>query len=79
MHNSSSLFKTLISLSTLALCVIAVQLIPVSRQAKVWNSCLNNMKIILNESLDLIGWDLSDKETLAVGICNGAVHEPKLK
>tara|TARA_B100000029_G_scaffold415509_1_gene419337 strand:- start:502 stop:741 length:240 start_codon:yes stop_codon:yes gene_type:complete len=58
---------------------IAVELIPVSRQAAYWNRCLDNTITWANESKELSNWDQKAKEALAVGVCNGAVYESKLK
>ena len=60
---------------------IAIELIPDSRQAAYWNSCLDNTVAWINESkdLDLRGWNKKAKESLAVGLCNCAVYEPNQK
>ena len=69
-------FCAVIALSTSC---IAVELIPVSRQAAYWNRCLDNTITWANDSKELSNWDQKAKEALAVGVCNGAVYESKLK
>ena len=77
---SPNIIKYCIVTSTIALVLIAISLIPVSRKAVYWNRCLAQTIrwINLNEK-DLKGWDKQAKESLAVAVCNGAVYEPKLK
>ncbi len=58
---------------------IAIELVPVSRRASYWNSCLDDTIEWINEAADLNGWSEKAKNSLAVGVCNGAVYEPKLK
>ena len=75
-----SLHKTFIGVIALGVSCIAIQLIPVSRQAAYWNRCLDNTVNFLETDVkQLKGWDKKAKESLAVGLCNGAVYEPKLK
>jgi len=55
-------------------------LFPIFKQAIHWNSCFNQTIDWINErEKDLSGWDKRAKQSLAVGVCNGAVYEPKLK
>ncbi|WP_320674078.1 hypothetical protein [Prochlorococcus sp. MIT 1341] len=75
----TSLDKTLKTVATLALCVIAIELVPVSKKAAYWNRCLDSTVGWINEKPDLNTWSQKAKESLAVGVCNGAVYEPKLK
>ncbi len=63
----------------LAVSCIAIELIPVSRQASYWNRCLDSTVAWINEKSDFNQWSQKAKESLAVGVCNGAVYEPKLK
>ena len=74
-----SLQKTFIGVTTLALSCIAIELAPVSRQAAYWNRCLHSTLGWINEVLGSQGWDNKAKESLAVGVCNGAVYESKLR
>ena len=74
-----SLQKAFSGVMALGVSCIAIELIPVSRQAAYWNRCLDNTVKWINQKGDLKGWDQKAKESLAVGVCNGAVYEPKLK
>ena len=74
-----SLQKAFFGVIALGVSCIAIELIPVSRQAAYWNRCLDNTVGWVNEAPDLRGWDRKAKESLAVGVCNGAVYEPNLK
>ena len=74
-----SLQKAFFGVIALGVSCIAIELIPVSRQAAYWNRCLDNTVGWVNEAPDLKGWDRKAKESLAVGVCNGAVYEPNLK
>ncbi len=74
-----SLHKAFFGVIALGVSCIAIELVPVSRKATYWNRCLDNTVEVLNRVIDLKGWDKKAKESLAVGICNGAVHEPRLK
>ena len=73
-----SLQKAFFGVISLGVSCIAIELIPVSRQAAYWNRCLDNTVKWINQKGDLKGWDQKAKESLAVGVCNGAVYEPKL-
>ena len=74
-----SLQKAFFGVITLGVSCIAIELIPVARQAAYWNRCLDNTVSWANESSELSKWGQKAKESLAVGICNGAVYESKLK
>tara|TARA_B100000700_G_scaffold246822_1_gene275956 strand:+ start:103 stop:342 length:240 start_codon:yes stop_codon:yes gene_type:complete len=74
-----SLQKAFFGLIALGLSCIAIELLPVSRQAAYWNRCLDSTVGWINEQPDLNNWNLKAKESLAVGVCNGAVYEPKLR
>tara|TARA_Y100001968_G_scaffold88598_1_gene79648 strand:+ start:187 stop:429 length:243 start_codon:yes stop_codon:yes gene_type:complete len=75
-----SLQKAFFGVIALGVSCIAIELIPVSRQAAYWNRCLDNTVNFLETDVkQLKGWDKKAKESLAVGLCNGAVYEPKLK
>jgi len=74
-----SLQKAFFGIVALGVSCIAIELIPVSRQAAYWNRCLDNtVKFLEKDVRQLKGWDKKAKESLAVGLCNGAVYEPKL-
>ena len=75
-----SLQKAFFGVIALGVSCIAIELVPVSRQAASWNRCFDNTLKWIDEKGNLIkGWDKDAKESLAVGVCNGAVFEPKLK
>ena len=75
-----SLQKAFFGVISLGVSCIAIELIPVSRQAAYWNRCLDNtLKFLETDVRKLDGWDKKAKESLAVGLCNGAVYEPKIK
>ena len=75
-----SLKKASLGIIALGVSCIAIELIPVSRQAAYWNRCLDNtVKFIETDVRQLKGWDKKAKESLAVGLCNGAVYEPTFK
>ena len=76
---SDSLQKAFFGVIALGVSCIAIELIPVSRQSASWNRCLNNTVKWINQNPDLKTWSQKAKESLAVGVCNGAVYEPKLK
>ena len=76
---SNSLQKAFFGVIALGVSCIAIELVPVSRQAAYWNRCLDRTIGWINEAPDLKSWDKQAKEALAVGVCNGAVYEPKLK
>ena len=71
--------KAFFGVIALGVSCIAIELIPVSRQAAYWNRCLDNTVAWANVSSELRKWDHKAKESLAVGVCNGAVYETKLK
>ena len=74
-----SLQKAFFGVIALGVSCIAIELIPVSRQAAYWNRCLDATVGWIGEKKDLSTWSQTAKESLAVGVCNGAVYEPKLK
>ena len=76
---SNSLQKAFFGVIALGVSCLAIELVPVSRQAGYWNRCLDRTIGWINEVPDLKSWDEQAKEALAVGVCNGAVYEPKLK
>ncbi len=76
---SNSHDKFFLGIIAIGVSCIAIELIPLSRQALSWNRCLDNTLGWINESPDLKEWSKSAKDSLAIGVCNGAVYEPKLK
>ena len=75
-----SVQKAFFGVIALGVSSIAIQLIPVSRKAAYWNRCLDNtVKFIETDVRQLKGWDKKAKGSFAVGLCNGAVYEPKIK
>ena len=74
-----SLQKAFFGVMALGVSCIAIELIPVSRQAAYWNRCLDGTVKWLDKAPELNGWNKQEKELLVVAVCNGAVHEPKLK
>ncbi len=75
----NSLQKAFFGVIALGVSCIAIELVPVSRKATYWNRCLDSTLVWINETPDLSGWNDKAKDSLAVGVCNGAVYEPKLK
>jgi len=75
----NSLQKAFLGVIALGVSCITIELVPVSRKATYWNRCLDSTIIWINESSDLKGWDKKANQSLAVGVCNGAVYETKLK
>ena len=74
-----SLQKAFFGVIALGVSCIAIELVPVSRQAAYWNRCLDSTLVWINEAPDLNSWSDKAKDSLAVGVCNGAVYETKLK
>ena len=74
-----SLQKAFFGVIALGVYCIAIELLPVSRQSAYWNRCLDSTVAWINEVPDFNRWNDKAKESLAVGVCNGAVYEPKLK
>ena len=71
--------KALIGVIAMGVSCIAIELVHVSRQAAYWNRCLDSTIRWIDEVSDLNQWSTVAKESLAVGVCNGAVYESKLK
>ena len=76
---ADSFHKSLIGVIALGVACIAIELIPISRQSAYWNRCLDSTVSWIGEKSQLDGWSQKAKESLAVGVCNGAVYEPNLK
>ena len=79
-NKGPKVIKYCVITSTTALVLIFISLIPVSRKAFYWNRCFQQTIRWINEKeKDLSNWDKTAKQSLAVGVCNGAVYEPTLK
>ncbi len=74
-----SLQKAFFGVIALGVACIAIELVPVSRKATYWNRCLDSTVRWINQKPGLNTWSQEAKDSLAVGVCNGAVYEPKLK
>ena len=79
MNMNYSFQKTCLGIITLGVSCIAIELIPIARQASYWNQCLDNTIAWVNEANDLKEWSSVAKDSLAVGVCNGAVYQSELK
>ena len=76
-----SLQKAFVGIMALGVCCIAIELVPLSRQAAYWNRCFDNTVTRIHEDVPALN-SLKKKKTkdsLAVSICNGAVYESVLK
>ena len=71
--------KILLGFVAVSFSTVSIQLIPLSRQALVWNRCLKKTSLSLSQVKAVQKLDLQSKEVLSVMICNGAVFEPKFK
>ena len=79
-HKGPNTIRYCVITSTTALIFIVISLLPISKRAMYWNRCFNQTISWINEKeKDLAEWDLLAKQSLAVGVCNGAVYEPRLK
>ena len=74
-----SLQKAFFGVIALGVSCIAIELIPVSRQAAYWNRCLDRTSASLSKVKAIETIDDQSREVLSVMICNGAVFEPKIK
>ena len=59
--------------------VLAIQLIPISKQASSLNRCIRKTSETLSQVKAVKKMNDESKEILSVMICNGAVFEPKFK
>ncbi len=71
--------KSLLVLVAISFTAVSLQLIPLSRQASSWNSCIKKTSASLSQVKAFEQVDDQNKEVLSVMICNGAVFEPKFK
>ena len=75
----SSIQKIFLGILSIAVTCVAIELLPVSKRASSWNSCLKKTKETLKQVTAVQLMDDEGKEVIAVMICNGAVFEPKIK
>ena len=79
-RKGSNIIKYCVITSTAAIVLIMISIIPISKRSFYWNRCFHKTLLWINEKEnDLDGWDKTAKQSLAVGVCNGAVYEPELK
>ena len=79
-NKSPNFIKYCVISSTLAILLIFISLIPVSKKAFYWNQCLKKTyQWIDKNDMELKNLDKASKESIAVAVCNGAVYEPELK
>ena len=79
-HKGPNIIKYCVITSTASIVLILISLIPISKRAIYWNNCFNQTIRWINEKeSDLAGWDKTAKQSLAVGVCNGAVYKPSFK
>ena len=79
-NKGPNIIKYCVITSTASIVLILISLIPISKQSFYWNRCFQQTIRWINEKeQDLSGWDKTAKQSLAVGVCNGAVYEPTLK
>ena len=71
--------KICLGLIFVSFTTVSIQLIPLSKQASIWNRCLKKTSKSLGQLKAIQQIDDQSKEVLSVMICNGAVFEPKLK
>ena len=74
-----SIQKILLGIIALAVTCVAIELLPVSKRASSWNSCIKKTTETLKQVTAIQRMDEEGKEVIAVMICNGAVFEPKIK
>ena len=80
LFKSPNIIKYCVITSTTAIVLILISLIPVSKKAYYWNQCFKKTYQWIDENeMELKNWDKASKESIALAICNGAVHEPKFK
>ena len=75
----NSLQKAFLGVIAFGVSCIAIELVPVSRQAAYWNLCLDSTLERVDETPDLNEWSDKAKASLVIALCNGAVYEYKLK
>ena len=79
-NKSPNIIKYCVITSTVAIVLIFISLIPVSKKAYYWNQChKKTYKWIDKNEMELKNLDKASKENIAVAVCNGAVYEPIFK
>tara|TARA_Y100001933_G_scaffold204027_1_gene206250 strand:- start:108 stop:374 length:267 start_codon:yes stop_codon:yes gene_type:complete len=79
-NKGPNIIKYCVITSTTALVLITISILPLAKKAFMWNICFENTLRWINEKEDsLEERNLSAKQSLAVGVCNGAVSQPSLK
>ncbi len=76
---SGSIQKFFLAITSIAVTCVAIELLPISKKASRWNSCINKTTETLKQVTAVQLMDDKGKEVIAVMICNGAVFEPKIK
>ena len=76
---SNYVSKVFLAIIAASVTTVAIELIPISKQASIWNRCLKKTTYTLSNVKAVQLMDDEGKEVLAVMICNGAVFEPKIK
>ena len=77
-NKDQNIIKYCFIISTAAITLIFISLIPVSKKAFYWNQCFKKtFQWIDKNEMELKNWDKASKENIAVAVCNGAVYEPK--
>ena len=72
--------KYCVIISTTAIVLILISLIPISKKAFYWHQCFKKtFKWIDKYEMELQNRDKASKQSIAVTVCNGAVYEPELK
>ncbi|KGG12701.1 MULTISPECIES: hypothetical protein [Prochlorococcus] len=72
-----SIQNTSIGIIVLGIGWIAIELIPISRQASHWNKCFKTHKQWLESIASLPVKGEQGINAMSVAMCNGAVYEPK--
>ncbi len=75
----ASIQKIFLGMISIAVTCVAIELLPVSKRASSWNSCIKKTAETLKQVPAVQLMDEEGKEVIAVMICNGAVFEPKIK
>ena len=76
-HKGPSIIKYCVVTSTSALVLITISIIPLAKKAFRWNICFENTLSKIDEKEEsLKDRNLSAKQSLAVGICNGGSYDP---
>ena len=79
-NKGPSIIKYCVITSTTALVLITISIFPLAKKAYRWNICYKNTFNWINEKeKSLKELNLSAKQSIAVGVCNGAVYEPSFK